>query len=91
MPNIEPEELIQGTYYLITNKGPCKEMQSFVVAKFLEISNNNDNMFYSTDMKCPIAFNMKNGWAFSELNLIDKYSLVTHRYFSRDGYLSDTW
>ena len=79
---------IEERYYLITSNSTCKEMQSLFVSKFVGISNDNDTMFQSTAMKCPISFNIKNGWVFSELNLIDKHSLLSHRYFSPDRYFS---
>ena len=87
MTDIIPEDLIEGKYYLIRSTGSCKEMQSWVVAKFVGTSENNDIMFYSTDMKCPISFHIKNNWVFSELNLIDTQNLLSHRYFSPGGLL----
>lgn len=89
MAYIRPDELVEHTYYLITSPGSCKEMQSVLVAKFLNLANDTQAIFYSTDMKCPIVYNTNLGWAFSKLNVIDKHSIITHKYFNPDNLLQE--
>jgi hypothetical protein len=89
MAYIRPDELVEDTYYLITSPGSCKKMQSVLVAKFLNLGNDTQPIFYSTDMKCPIVYNTDIGWTFSKLNLIDKHSIITHKYFNPENLLDE--
>lgn len=90
MCNISPEELNEEKYYLITNTGLCKTMQSVLVAKFVGISENNDSMFFLIHMNIPVVFNVKHGWVFSELKTVDRQELVSHKHFSPGGLLFET-
>ena len=89
MAYIRPDELVENEYYLITSPGSCKEMQSVLVAKFLNVVQDTNAIFYSTDMKCPVVYNTNVGWAFSKLNLIDKHSIITHKFFSPENVLHE--
>lgn len=89
MAYIRLGELVENEYYLITSPDSCKEMQSLLVAKFLSVEGDTNAIFYSTDMKCPVVYNTNVGWAFSKLNLIDKHSIMTHKYFSPENVLHE--